>query len=428
MRTVVGLFDRFEDAQQAVRALLDANFTKEDINLIASDANGDFKRYIDANPQGEGQNVADGAATGAGVGAVLGGLGGLLLGLGVLAIPGIGPVLAAGPIASALIGAGAGAVTGGVVGALVDLGIPEEHAKAYAEGIRRGGTLVTVRTPDNQSDQAVQILERFHPVDINRQMQSWQSSGGQDIRENAQTMGMTDTTTDRDENFQPMNVSEEETDRASNIPVTGADQTMDIPVVEEEMNIGKRQVETGGVRVEKNVREEPVEEDVELRHEHVNVERRPVNRDATDEDMNTFKEGSMEFTETDEEVVAEKRPKVVEEVHIDKDVDTETQTVRDTLHKEEVNVQRTGKGDFQRFDQNFRNHFQTTFGSQGMDYNDYMPAYQYGYNLATDSRFNNYDWNGIEPEARVAWERRYGQGTWDRVRDAVHYAWDTTRG
>ncbi len=136
----------------------------------------------------------------------------------------------------------------------------------------------------------------------------------------------------------------------------------------------------------------------------------------------------MELKETEEQVVTEKKPKVVEEVHVNKDVDTETQKVRDTVRKTEVNVQPTGTGDFQRFDQDFRSHFDNTYASQGMNYNDFSPAYQYGYNLARDSRFSSYDWNGIEPEARAAWERRYGQGTWDRVRGAVEYAWETTRG
>lgn len=94
MRTVVALYDRFEDAQSAIQALNDSGFHREDINLLASDEHGEYSRGLDTTAEAG----AEGAATGAGIGAVLGGLGGLLVGLGALAIPGIGPVLAAGPI------------------------------------------------------------------------------------------------------------------------------------------------------------------------------------------------------------------------------------------------------------------------------------------------------------------------------------------
>src|SRR5690606_38716981 len=115
-----------------------------------------------------GSGAAEGAGVGAGIGAVLGGLGGLLVGLGALTIPGIGPVIAAGPLAAALTGlagAGAGAVaggvTGGLIGALTGLGVPEENAQYYAEGIRRGGVLVTARVADNRTSEAVDILNRY---------------------------------------------------------------------------------------------------------------------------------------------------------------------------------------------------------------------------------------------------------------------------
>ena len=121
-RTVIGLYDRLEDAQNAVSELVSAGFPREDISVVAADTEGKFKTYV-----GEpGEDVGEGGATGAGVGAAVGGLGGLLIGLGALAIPGIGPVVAAGPIASALIGAGVGAVTGGLLGALIDAGVPSQ--------------------------------------------------------------------------------------------------------------------------------------------------------------------------------------------------------------------------------------------------------------------------------------------------------------
>ncbi len=171
MKTVVGLYDHFEEAQSAVGDLRSAGFRSEDISLVARDGKGEYSRSL--GETGEHKNIADGAATGAGVGAVLGGLGGLLVGLGALAIPGVGPVLAAGPLVAALAGAGVGAVAGGIVGALVDLGIPEEHAQYYAEGLRRGGTLLALRTDDGRADEAMNIMNRYHPIDVSRRAEEW---------------------------------------------------------------------------------------------------------------------------------------------------------------------------------------------------------------------------------------------------------------
>jgi hypothetical protein len=151
MRTVVALYDNFSSANAAVRELVDRGFNREDISLMASDVENRYSPYL------ENRSItpatADATGAGAGIGAIIGGLGGLLVGLGALAIPGIGPVIAAGPLATALsgligagVGAVAGGVTGGLIGALVDLGVPEQQAGYYAEGVRRGGTLVVVQT------------------------------------------------------------------------------------------------------------------------------------------------------------------------------------------------------------------------------------------------------------------------------------------
>lgn len=113
-----------------------------------------------------------------------------------------------------------------------------------------------------------------------------------------------------------------------------------IEVVEEELEVGKRQVNTGGVRVRSRIVERPVEENVRLRSEHVNVERRPVDRAATEADLANFKEGTIEMTETAEKAVVSKDARVVEEVHIDKDVEEHDEVVKDTVRKTEVDVEK----------------------------------------------------------------------------------------
>lgn len=138
--------------------------------------------------------------------------------------------------------------------------------------------------------------------------------------------------------------------RVQNVDAELRDKEAVIPVAEEELRVGKREVEKGGVRVTSRVTETPVEEEVRLREEHVNVERRPVDRPLSSAD-NAFREGSIEVTERAEEAVVAKDARVVEEVVVSKDVNERTERVRDTLHRTDVDVQkvegetrRRGKG------------------------------------------------------------------------------------
>ncbi|MCX6050789.1 MAG: hypothetical protein NT075_37345 [Chloroflexi bacterium] len=119
--------------------------------------------------------VGTATAGGAVTGAVIGGVGGALLSLSALAIPGIGPVVAAGPLIAGLIGAGAGAAVGGLLGALTEAGVPEEEAGYYIEGVNRGGTLVSAAVDDQKVEEIVGIMQRHHPVDIHEQVETWRS-------------------------------------------------------------------------------------------------------------------------------------------------------------------------------------------------------------------------------------------------------------
>jgi uncharacterized protein (TIGR02271 family) len=115
-----------------------------------------------------------------------------------------------------------------------------------------------------------------------------------------------------------------------------------VPVIEEELRVGKREVEGGVVRVRTRVVERPVEEVVRLREERVNVERRPVNRPITEADLSAFREGSFELRERSEEAVVDKQARVVEEVAINKEVGERTETIRDTVRSTDVDVEGTG--------------------------------------------------------------------------------------
>ena len=402
MRTVVGLHDHFEDAQRVVQALHEAGFDRNKISLIASDSKGEYKRYLQGQAGEKTEDIAEGAATGAGIGAVLGGLGGVLVGLGALAIPGIGPVLAAGPIAAGLAGAGIGAAAGGVIGGLVELGIPEEQANQYAEGVRRGGTLVTLQTDDTRADQAVQIMNRFNPVDINRRTQDWRKENWTRFDETAQPM--------TDLNRQKM-VRDD------------VDETT-IPVVEEDIQIGKREVESGVTHVNAYVEEQPVEKDIHLRREHVEVERRKVDRDVTGDEQ--FVEGEFDIHTTEEEAMVRKQARVVEEVRIRKDVEEDVETVRDTVRRQRVEVTDMTDTDWETYTPRFQEHYRTQYGGSGRDFNYFQSAYQYGYHLGGDERYRNMDWRQLEPAARQWWEGESAHRGihWRDVSDAVRHGWE----
>lgn len=163
--TINRLFDDHAAAMEAVRRLEAAGLQSSDISIVSNNADNWYSSDNGRNASGRVDRDRDGvddraeaAGTGAGVGAALGGAGGLLAGLGILAIPGIGPVVAAGWLASTALGLAAGAAAGGLIGALTQLGVPEEEAHTYAEGVRRGGTLVTARVPDNDRLRYEQIL------------------------------------------------------------------------------------------------------------------------------------------------------------------------------------------------------------------------------------------------------------------------------
>ena len=172
MQTVSALYDNYTDASLAVSDLEGAGFPHSDISVVANKASkgvvhSDGQRYPDSS----------GTATGASVGAVLAGGAGLLAGLGLMAIPGIGPVVAAGWLASTVTGAAVGGVAGSIVGALTDAGVNPEHAEVYAEGVRRGGTLVTVKASDGDVGRVRSILQNRSWVDPETRGQEYRSSG-----------------------------------------------------------------------------------------------------------------------------------------------------------------------------------------------------------------------------------------------------------
>ncbi|MBS7586329.1 hypothetical protein [Ancylobacter defluvii] len=183
MATVSGLFDNYDDALTAVNKLQALGIDRASISIVANNS-GDWygQRAVDRDDNGHASKGAgEGAGTGAGIGAVLGGAGGLLAGLGVMAIPGVGPVVAAGWLAAtglgAVAGAAAGGAVGGLVGAMTSAGVPERDAHLYAEGVRRGGTVVSAKVDDDQVAEAQAILDEEAAVDLTARERVYREEG-----------------------------------------------------------------------------------------------------------------------------------------------------------------------------------------------------------------------------------------------------------
>jgi uncharacterized protein (TIGR02271 family) len=284
--TVVGLFQDQPAAEAAIRRLLAAGFTEQQIGVAVRD-----RERQQALTESTGTQAAEEATKGAVGGGVVGGVIGLLAGVGALAIPGVGPIIAGGALASTLAGAGIGAAAGGLIGALVGMGVPEEEAKHFERGFQQGGILVTVQAGE-RAELARQAL----------------SEGGADLG----PRGLESAATDKDR----------------------------LELVEEELDVNTRQVQAGEVRVRKEVHTEQRNIEVPVTREEVVIERHPVSsREATGREIG---EDEVRIPLMEEEVDVQKRAVVREEISVGKRPVEETRTVSDTVRREEARVESSG--------------------------------------------------------------------------------------
>ena len=327
MKTIVGLFDDMADAKRAAHDLEAAGVAHNDISFIANNENEQHAAHS-AAPTVSGHAIGHDAV----VGAEIGGVAGLILGATALAIPGLGWIAGAGWFMGTLLGAGTGAVVGGLVGALTHIGVPAEDAEHYTEGVRRGGTLLAVKAEDNMASRIARILGDDGAVDIDERAEQYKQ---QDFLPTTNTPVATKPVV-----AAPAFAAPVVTPRPTAMPTSVAREGETVlPVVEEELQVGKREVERGGVRVYSHITETPVEETVHLHEEHVNVERHAVNRPLTNADASAFKEENFELRETAEEAVINKQARVVEEVVVGKTATDRTETIHDTVRRTDVEVE-----------------------------------------------------------------------------------------
>eukprot|EP01034_Spumella_vulgaris_P031423 gene31424-38810_t len=181
-------------------------------------------------------------------------------------------------------------------------------------------------------------------------------------------------------------------------------------------------VQRGGVRIYQRVVETPVTESVNLREEHVVVERRPVDQPADPADLAAFQETSFELRESAEEAVVQKTARVVEEVVVGKEVTQHTDQVSDTVRSTEVDVEQLATADLD--DDDYRSHWTSNYSAAGGSYDDYAPAYRYGSSMAGADSYRGRSWDEAEPELRRSWETQYPQSAWDKFKAAVRHGWE----
>ena len=278
-KLIVGLFDDLQQAEFAVRELTSAGLPLENISLVADNAREEYT----AGRENEGRDYRMSAG-----------------------------IKQAG-LSSSLNGSS-------LVHALIGKGVSEEHADCFTESIRQGAALVVASCETSWVDLAIAVMNRNRAVDIDERLEQLR-------REGSVSVGTADT-----DNTTALSAT-----KTRQTPNPAGAQTLN--VVEEELVVGKRQVQSGGVRVYTHVTEQPVEANVNLREEHVTVERHAVNRPVDASAFNTIKDGVIEVTETAEVPVVAKEARIVEEVVVGKEATERTEMIHDIMRRTDVEVE-----------------------------------------------------------------------------------------
>ena len=314
-KRAAGLFYSRDEAEKAVRELKQAGFDMDRVSVIAKDAD---KVAGHDTTEDVGNKADEGASTGAVTGGILGGITGLLVGLGTLAIPGVGPILLAGEVATALAttaaGAGIGAAAGGLIGALIGLGIPEEKARIYNDRVGKGSFLVMVTGNGYEIERAANIMR---------------SNGVEEFDIYDMPGARATTVNDVDEDIRAR---------------TDLDDSGKIRLYEERLTVNKQRAKAGEVAIGKRVETETAEVAVPVERERIVIERTDANAGTVvTPGTANFAEGGVAKVELYEETAdIQKQAFVREEVNVRKEVETDTVSARETIRREELEVDADG--------------------------------------------------------------------------------------
>lgn len=417
--TVVGVFRDRDRAEEAVEELKRAGFRDDEIGFITR-RDGDTTGAATTADTADVDRGADHSA-GAATGAVAGGVLGAIIGAGAaLLIPGVGPVLAGGILASALGGAAIGAAAGGIIGALTGLGIPEEEATYYNEEFTSGRTIVTVKA-GSRYQQAYDILHRFGAYDYGAREAAMSDTDSTRTTRTAAATGATSAAAMR----------------TGTVQTQGNERELRVPEVEERLEVEKRPVQQGEVRIEREVHEERKTVPVTLSQEEVHVEKRDVPERPLRAGEEAFQEGTIRVPVRGEEAVARKEAVVTGEVVVNKERTTETEQVADTVRRTEVHVDKSGEtvhpagqevvsatsGRWEEAMPRYRGYWQSRYGTSGGRWEDAEPSYRYGWEMHNDPRYKGRSFDEVEADLQKDWAQRHPSSPWEKAKAYVRESW-----
>jgi hypothetical protein len=315
--TVVAVFDKFGDAQSAINALYkEGGFTKADVKLSPSEESTESRQHALSSVK----QITD---TG-------------------------------------------GWSIGDFFRSLFSSNQHSDDAGIYAESVRRGAYLLSIDAQtEEQATRAADIMQRFHAVDLGQRSSHWRSSGWAGYQSDAPLYTADEIQKERSLYGQTTVGASAGAQAVSKTSGNAATSGEVIPVIQEQLEVGKRAEQKGGVRIFSHVTEKQVQESVQLPEEDVKVE--------------------------------------------------------------QFGTQGTAKGASMTEDE-FRQHWQGAYGSSGGKYEDYESAYRYGSQLANQQKYHGYRWEQLEPEVKSDWEAIHSGSPWERTKQAVKYGWEKMKG
>jgi uncharacterized protein (TIGR02271 family) len=268
--------------------------------------------------------------------------------------------------------------------------VPEPDANLYLEGVRNHGTLITANVVDSAAPRAAEIMSGYNMVNIKNRAAELQKSN--------KNLTLLDPATNN-------NVLE---------------------VIEEELVVGKEEVERGRMRIYSVESEQEVTRDVSLRDETLRVQRRPANRTVSI-NPDLFKERSVEMVEVDEIAKVGKTARVIEEVSLGKEVAEKVEHIKATLRRQDVKVEEIPAArPMKDYETDFRTFYSKNLATSGVSFDALSPAFTFGYGLATREPFRSSPWTAVESDSRRIWEEK-NPGTWEKNKAVIQYAWEKVR-
>jgi uncharacterized protein (TIGR02271 family) len=379
MRTVVGLFDNLTEAQRTIQELVQLGFAAETISIatnLGAQRAIETGTHIDLSPM----DVSD-----------------------------VGRIATGGPLREALRSQSSPGSSLDLASLLRRSGLSNELATRYAAGIKQGETLESIMVNDRDADNVAAVMRKHSHVPHTMPTPASMSTT-MPLSEGSEVAAPVPPIMSTKERLQA-GVGGVKTSKENRRFEDDIDRT--IPVIREEIQIGKREVQTGSVRVSVHVVERPSFGEISLREEHVEIERRSVDRPVRG-DENPFREDTIELREYAEQPLVTKQARVVEEIVLHKSIREHMARVGDNVRVTEVQFERP-------FDpQSYRQHFDA-LGTKGERFEEYAPAYKLGQDLRNDSRLHGSRWEDIEPRIREQWETK-SPGTWEKFKESIRHA------